>query len=396
MTADEQSPEREPRTSSELQGVAAQALRRRLRRDHVPKEYGGQGGARWPGAHLPPGAGALRDRHRRVRRSVSGWSCRRSSRTAPRSRSSATSAPMLRGDAIWCQLFSEPGAGSDLAGLTTRAVRDGDDVDRRTVRRSGTSFAHVADCGILLARTDLDVPKHRGITYFLVDMTTPGVEVRPLRQITGVAHFNEMFLDRRAHPARERARRGERRLGRRPDHADARAHDHRRRRHGARVARLPRARRGTTSAPTTRSSASGSRRRTRASRSCKWLGERARAAAKAGKAIGPGELGREARASRSTSAKNGDLVLALEGADGDALRARTRSSTGSGSRCSSGSGASASAAAPSRCSATSSASASSDSRPRRAPTRPTRSRTSRRTPERDGFMRASLNPRIGG
>ena len=101
--------------------------------------------------------------------------------------------PMAKGQEIWCQLFSEPGAGSDLAGIKTKAELDG---DTWTIngQKVWTSGAHYSDYAILVTRSDFNAPKHKGLTYFFLDMKSPGIEVRPIRQITGGANFNEVYF----------------------------------------------------------------------------------------------------------------------------------------------------------------------------------------------------------
>ena len=112
--------------------------------------------------------------------------------------------PLLRGEDIWCQLFSEPASGSDLAALRTKAVRAEDGSWRITGQKVWTTGAHYADYGIIVTRTNPDVPKHKGLTMFVVDMHAPGVTVRPLRQMSGGADFNEVFFDDVVIPDSER------------------------------------------------------------------------------------------------------------------------------------------------------------------------------------------------
>ena len=130
--------------------------------------------------------------------------------------------PMLAGEELWCQLFSEPGAGSDLANLGTRAERDGD-IYRVNGQKIWTSLADHAKFGILIARTRNDVSKHRGISYFIISMDLPGIEVRPIRNMAGERRLQRGVLHRRARPRREPHRRGEPRLGHGQDHARQRA-----------------------------------------------------------------------------------------------------------------------------------------------------------------------------
>ena len=129
---------------------------------------------------------------------------------------------LASGEEIWCQLFSEPAGGSDVAGLRTRAERDGDHwiINGQKIWTSG---AHYSDYGILITRTDPNVPKHKGLTMFYIDMKSRGVEVKPIKQANGMQEFNEVFFTDVRVPDSAASRRGRRRLERVADHVDERA-----------------------------------------------------------------------------------------------------------------------------------------------------------------------------
>ena len=208
---------RAPRTSSASKAEAG------LRRPHVAQGVRRPRRAADRAGDLRPGRGALSSSRAATSRSASACASRRCWPTPPRSRSAAIAPAALRGEEIWCQLFSEPGAGSDLAGLRTRAVRDGDDwvINGQKIWTSG---AHCADYGILVTRSDPKAPKHKGLTFFFLDMKSPGHRGRGgSSRSPGSRNFNEVYFTDVRIPDSQRL--GARRsgLGRGDHHAHERA-----------------------------------------------------------------------------------------------------------------------------------------------------------------------------
>ena len=188
-----------------------------------PVEYGGRGlPATQQLVYLEEYADVRRARTSASTSSATPTPAPRSSPRAPRSSGASTCPGSCKGETVWCQGFSEPEAGSDLASLRTRAVRDGDDYVV-TGQKIWSTRAHVADCCELLVRTDPDAPKHKGITWLILDMHQPGVEVRPMKTIDGESHFCEVFLDGARVPVTQPGRRGERRLAGHQRHPPLRA-----------------------------------------------------------------------------------------------------------------------------------------------------------------------------
>ena len=280
-----------------------------------PKEYGGQGLGPIEQVICNQEIGKRRACRASSTRSASACSARRSSRTATEEQKARYLGPMLHGDEVWCQLFSEPAAGSDLAAVQTRARQQDDGSWRLTGQKVWTTNAQFAAYGLLLARTDADVPKHKGLTMFIVPMDAAGVTIRGLRQISGEAEFNEVFFDDVALAGRRGRRRRRQRLEHGADDADVRARDDRARRRGAGLQLRPlRAgdRRATRTRAATRRCATSSASSRASCMAVRFTGYRTLTALQQGQVPGP-EAGLAKVTIVSGAIKAGDLIADVIG-----------------------------------------------------------------------------------
>ena len=190
-------PPRAPWSEAEIVARGRAWLRRKAEAGYAtitwPKEIGGRGGTPMEAVILGQEEGGYTLPEGPFSKIGVNMACPTIRRHGTAEQYERFAGPTLRGEILWCQLFSEPGAGSDLAGVRTKAVRDGD-AWIVSGQKVWSSWAHHADWAILLARTDPGAPKHKGLTFFVLDMKTPGIEVRPIRQINGKSDFNETFL----------------------------------------------------------------------------------------------------------------------------------------------------------------------------------------------------------